>query len=306
MAAMQDAMATQRRVIVWLRATRPFSLPASVVPVLVGTALATDLAFDPALFVLALLGSILIQVGTNLANEYFDYVQGLDSETSLGPVGVILQGLLSPGAVLTATLGAFAMGAAMGLAIVWVVGWPILAIGVASLLAAYFYAAKPLALGYRGLGEVEVFVFMGPLMVMAAYYVQARQWGWDPLWASLSIGFLVTAILHANHARDIDDDKAKGRITHAILLGRRGASHEYLLLVVSAYLVLAGLVATGAVSPLALLALLSLPKAARLVYLAYTEMRPQALNALVRGTAHLHGQFGLLLALGLALSGWLD
>ncbi|MFQ5880340.1 MAG: 1,4-dihydroxy-2-naphthoate octaprenyltransferase [Dehalococcoidia bacterium] len=299
-------MAAQRRVLVWLRATRPFSLAASVVPVLVGTALAADLAFDPALFALALLGAIVIQIGTNLANEYFDYMQGLDSDTSLGPVGVILQGLLSPRAVLAATLGAFAIGAGMGLAIVWVVGWPILVIGVASLLAAYFYAAKPLALGYRGLGEVEVFVFMGPLMVVAAYYVQGRQWDWAPLWVSLSIGFLVTAILHANHTRDIDDDRGKGRVTHAILLGRRRASHEFLLLVSAGYLALVGVAAVGLVSPLALLAVLSLPKAAGLVRLVYIEMNPRALNALVRGTAQLHGQFGLLLALGLALVGWLD
>lgn len=301
---MGEVTARPQRALVWLRATRPFSLTASLVPVLVGTALAAAVAFDPALFVLALLGSLFIQIGTNLANEYLDYVQGLDSETSLGPVGVILRGLLSPGSVLLGGLAAFAAGAAMGLAIAWAVGWPIVAIGVASLLAAYFYAARPLALGYRGLGELEVFVFMGPLMVVAAYYVQVQRWEWAPLWVSLSVGFLVTAILHANHTRDIDDDRAKGRLTHAILLGRRWASHEYLLLVGGAYLALAAAVATGVAPPSALLALLSLPKAARLVRLVYTEMTPRALNPLVRGTAELHGHFGLLLALGLALEAW--
>ncbi len=297
-------MVTQERVKVWLRATRPFTLTASVVPVLVGTAAAASTSFDFAVFLLAIFGSIFIQIGTNFVNEYFDYVQGLDDEASLGPAGVILRGLLSPPAVLIGSIVTFGAGAACGLVIAWIVGWPVLAIGIASLLSAYFYAAKPLALGYRGLGEVQVFAFMGVLMVLASHYIQTEEWAWEALWLSLPVGCLVTAILHANHTRDLDQDKARGRITHAIVLGRQGASHEYLLLAGGAYLALSVVVATGVASPLTLLAFLTAPKAGGLVSLVYGEMRPQYLNALVRGTAELHGQFGLLLALGLALAAW--
>ena len=165
----------------WLTALRPISFTASIIPVLVGTAIAAEDEFHPLLFVLALLGSIAIHAGTNLVNDYFDHVKGTDNEESLGQSGVIQRGLLSARAVLAGGIVAFAVGAAIGLVITAQVGWPVLALGVASVLAGYFYTASPFSLAYRGLGEVVVFVFMGPVIVVGAYYVQTEAWGWEPI-----------------------------------------------------------------------------------------------------------------------------
>jgi 1,4-dihydroxy-2-naphthoate octaprenyltransferase len=291
---------------IWWRASRPFTLTASIVPVLAGSLLAAERrdVFDPILFTYAMLGSVLIQIATNLANEYYDYVQGLDTPSSLGPAGIIVRGLVSPPTVLIACVLTFAAASILGLAITWVVGWPILAVGIASVLAGYFYTARPLALGYRALGEIEVFVFMGVLMVMASYYVQAREWSWDALLLSLPIGFIVTAILQANNLRDIDDDRSKGRVTHATLLGRRLATYEYLALLVATYASLVAAVAASAVPAAALVALVSVIWAVRLGKLALSTPDVRQLGPLVRGTAALHARFGLLVSLGLLLSLW--
>src|SRR5438045_389270 len=167
----------------WWIALRPFSYPASIVPVLVGSAVAADERFRPLLFVLALAGSVLIQAGTNLATDFFDFVDGVQPGATLG--GVIQRGLISARAVHTAAFAAFAGGAICGIAIVFYTGWPVLAIGVASVLAGYFYTAKPIAYGRKGLGEVMVFIFMGILAVMAAAYVQTARFSWEGFAASL-------------------------------------------------------------------------------------------------------------------------
>jgi 1,4-dihydroxy-2-naphthoate octaprenyltransferase len=175
------------------------------------------------LFLAALFGSIAIQAGTNLANEYFDYTQGVDKADSVGPAGVILEGKLKPDEVLRAAMLAFAVGAILGMYIVIImlrVGFVIFAVGLVSVLAAWFYTAKPLSLGYRGLGEPEVFIFMGPIIVIASYYVQARSFAWAPLLVSVPVGFLVTAILHVNNMRDVIQDKERGRITWVVLAYR--------------------------------------------------------------------------------------
>ena len=157
----------------WWVAIRPFSYPASIVPVLVGTAVAADERFRPGLFVLALLGSVLIQAGTNLATDFFDFAHGVQPKATLG--GVIRRGLISAAAVHRAAFAAFGAGAVCGLVIVAFTGWPILAVGLASVLAGYFYTASPVSYGRRGLGEVFVFIFMGLVMVMASYYVQVER-----------------------------------------------------------------------------------------------------------------------------------
>src|SRR5437773_1337091 len=138
---------------IWLAALRPISFTASVIPVLVGTAIAATDEFHPWLFVLALAGSVAIHAGTNLVNDYFDHVKGTDNEESLGQSGVIQRGLLSPGAVLTGGIVAFLVGGAIGLVITAYAGWPVLALGVASVAAGYFYTASPFSLAYRGLGR---------------------------------------------------------------------------------------------------------------------------------------------------------
>lgn len=285
----------------WFLATRPFSFTASVVPVLVGSLLGFREAVRPLHLVLALFGAVAIHAGTNLVNDYYDHVKGADGPHSLGPSGVIQRGLLAPRAVLTAGLVCFAAGSAAGLLLVALTGPALLWLGVASVLAGFLYTAGPLALAYIGLGEVTVFVFMGPIIVLGAYYVQTERWAWTPVLVSLPVAFLVTAILHANNMRDIEDDRRTGKRTVATLIGRRWSCYEYYALVGGAYLALVGLVLTGTLPWTTLIALATVPLAVRAVRLAATATHPRRLNAVLANTARLHMRFGLLLSLGLAV-----
>lgn len=296
---------------VWYHALRPFSYPASIVPVLVGSVVAwNDGHTNLDLFLLALFGSVAIQAGTNLSNEYFDYVQGVDKPDSLGPAGVILEGKLRPSQVLSAAILAFAIGAIIGLYVVAQVGWVILFLGLASVLAAWFYTAKPFSLGYRGLGELEVFIFMGPVMVIASYYVQARSFAWTPLLVSLPVGVLVMGILHANNLRDVVQDKERGRITLVVLAcqlwgmerGRYYSSLAFFAMLTGAYVILTGLVAVH-VSPVpALLSFLTIPQVYWLIRFVASGVEGKPLSRAVRGTAYLHMSFGATLTLGYLLS----
>ncbi len=296
---------------VWYVALRPFTYPASIVPVLVGSAVAwyrghTDLV----LFLLTLFGSVAVQAGTNLANEYFDYVQGVDRADSLGPAGVILGGKLRPRQVLCAAIVAFGCGTIAGVYIAAQVGWIILVLGVTSVLAAWFYTAKPLSLGYRGLGELEVFVFMGPVTVLASYYVQARSLAWSPLLLSLPVALLVTAILHANNLRDIVQDNERHRITWAVLAcrswgmerGRIFSRFVYCAMLAGAYMILTGLVATHAAPLPTLLTFLTIPQAYWLIRFVASGVEGKALSRAVRGTARLQMSFGVTLTVGYLLA----
>ena len=299
---------TRREILkVWYHALRPFSYPASIVPVLVGTVIAWhDGYVNSTLFLLALIGSVAIQAGTNLSNEYFDYVQGVDKPDSLGPAGVILQGELKPEQVLRAAILSFAVGVVLGLYIVWQVGVVVLLLGLASLLAAWFYTAKPLTLGYRGLGEPEVFIFMGPIMVTASYYVQARSFTWTPLLVSFPVGFLVMAILHANNLRDIEQDKERRRLTWAVLAcntfgmkrGENMSRWIFYAMLGGAYLSLIILAAESIVPLPALLAFLTIPQAYSLIRFVASGVKGKPLSRAVRGTAFLHMTFGVTLTLG--------
>ena len=291
---------------VWYNAIRPFSYPASIVPVIVGTAVAWQTGkIDWLLFFLVLIGSVAIHMGTNLANEYLDYVQGIDKADSLGPAGVIIKGELQPKQILWASGLAFAVGSAIGFYLVLTVGWFILLIGVASVLAAWFYTAKPLALGYSGLGEPEVFFFMGPIMVIGSYYVQVKSLAWTPLLVSLPIGLLVMAILHVNNLRDVVQDDQRNRLTWVVLayrkLGsRRGKTFSiglYCMMIVGAYLIIFILAGFGVVPIVALLTILTAPQGYRLVKFVSTGIEGKPLSRAVRGTARFHMLFGATLTL---------
>jgi 1,4-dihydroxy-2-naphthoate octaprenyltransferase len=213
---------------------------------------------------------------------------------------------------LVAAVLAFTTGAILGLYIVIEVGVAILLLGLLSVLFAWFYTAKPISLGYRGLGEPEVFIFMGPVMVAAAYYVQARTFAWAPLLVSLPVGFLVTAILHANNLRDIEQDMERGRLTWAVLAcrfwgferGRRIACWGYYLMLLSPYLILIFLSAITIVPWFVLLTLGTVPQALLLMRFVSSGVRGKPLSRAVRGTSLLHLTFGITLAIGYLL-GWL-
>ncbi len=284
----------------WVLAARPKTLPAAAIPVLVGTAVAFSqgaLAMGPALA--ALLGAALIQIGTNFANDYFDAKSGADNEDRLGPTRAVQAGLLSPGAVKVATFLTFALSALIGVYLIAVGGWPILIIGVASILSGLAYTGGPFPLGYHGLGDLFVFVFFGLIAVTATHYVQALYWSPEALIAALPIGLLSTAILVVNNYRDLDTDKAAGKNTLAVRMGRPATRYYYVNLIAGAYAVPVVQVVTGG-SLWVLLPLLTLPLAV-LTAREIWRREGTALNPLLARTAGLLAIFGLLYALGFAL-----
>lgn len=285
----------------WLLASRPRTLPAALVPVVVGSALALqDGRFRPLPALAALLAALLIQVGTNFANDLFDWEKGADSATRLGPTRVTSAGLLSPAAVRGGMLVAFGLAALVGLYLIAIGGWPILLIGVASILSGIAYTGGPFPLGYNGLGDLFVFLFFGFVAVMGSYYVQALAVTPLSLLVSLPVGALATAILVVNNVRDAETDRLAGKRTLAVLLGRDAARAEYLLLLALAYGTPLLLWRPLGLSPWVLLPLVTLPLAARL---ARTLLRSEGaiLNSVLAGTARLLALYGGLFALGIVL-----
>jgi 1,4-dihydroxy-2-naphthoate octaprenyltransferase len=287
----------------WFWATRPFTLPASVVPVLVGTALAfRDGQFDSLRFVLTLVASMLVQIGTNLVDEYTDHLKVGSQGKLLAPYKVIALGLLSPQAVRTGAILSFGVATGIGLYLVVVTSWSLLFFCAASLIVAYSYSAGPMPLGNVGLGQPLVFVFMGLLMVMATYYVQTATLTIQALLVALPVACLVTGILVVNDLRDIDEDRQAGKITPVSRFGRGFGLGTFLLLVSGAYVsVLLWVVTNPALFPL-LVVLLALPKAVATTRLIRDGDTRATLNQALRGSAQLHWQFGVLIALGLVIS----
>lgn len=287
---------------VWWHAARPFSLTASATPVLVGSAAVfRDPRFRPGLFFATLTASMAIQAATNMVNEYYDYVRSVDRPDSLGPSGVILRGLLSPRTVLIGGLTLFTVGGLLGVSLVIAAGWPILAVGVLSVLAGYAYTGGPLPLGYIGLGDLTVFAFMGPVIVLGAYYVQAHTISWTVVWASVPVATLVTAILVVNNLRDIDEDRHAGKRTLATFLGPGPTRMEYLGLVIGAYLSAGIGILLRSLPVTTALVSLTIPQAVRLCREVWAHTDAVLLTRDLRGTARLHQRTGLLLALGLLL-----
>lgn len=287
----------------WLRAVRVPSFTASVVPILVASALALYArTFDPLLGLVMLLAAVACHAGSNLANDYHDHRTGVDTVASLGPGRVIPRGVLEPAQVRRGMIVAFALATALGLIVVASAGWPILALALASLAAAYFYTGGPKPLGYVALGEVTVFLFMGPVMVCGAYYVYAGTISAAAALASLAIGCLVAAILHANNVRDVVPDRAAGKVTLANLFGRRGATIEFVLLLAGAYLAALALPLVNRGLLPALVVLVTIPRAVLLARALAHATSGRALNAVLRRTAGLHLAFGALLTIGVLVS----
>src|SRR5208282_55551 len=281
---------------IWIQAIRAPSLSAAAIPVLLGVAIAArDGFFAPGRMVLALIGAMAIQAGTNLINDYYDFTSGADSSESLGPSMVIQRGLLAPDQVWRGGIVAFAIGAALGLVLVYLCGWPILAIGIPSVAAGYFYTARPIALAYVALGELTVFLFMGPAIIVGTYYVMALHFTWQAVLASIPLGFLVAGILHANNIRDIESDRVHGKHTLATVLGRTGANYELAALDVLAYATTLVAMIAGAIPWTGLIAFLSVPRAVSQLQIVMRETAPKKLNLALMRSVQLHMEFGLLM-----------
>ena len=286
----------------WLLATRPATLTVGVIPVLIGTAVAHTMhamRVMPALA--ALLGAVFIQIGTNLANDVFDYEKGADTAERLGPLRVTQAGLIAPHNVRLGMYLSFALATVMGIYLTWVAGPYIVLIGALSIASGIAYTGGPYPLGYNGLGDLFVFVFFGLVAVCGTVFVEAGRLSVLAIWASLPVGAIATAVLVVNNLRDVDTDRAAGKRTLAVRMGRSASITEYHLLLATAYAVPVTVwLSDGGWGWL--LPCLSAPEAIRLG-LRLPRAQGREHNPILGWTARLLGVHGLLLGLGLALAG---
>ena len=290
---------TQSRIRIWTLAARPKTLWAAVVPVVVGTAMAVDAGGFHALSAFfALLGALLIQVGTNYINDYYDFLKGADTVSRKGPVRALQSGLVSAETTRRAAALVFALAVVDGLYLVLRGGWPVLLIGLLSIAAGVLYTAGRYSLAYLGLADVFVVLFFGPVAVGGTYYVQTL--GINPvvLFAALGPGLLSAAILLVNNVRDIDEDRRANKKTLVVRLGRKTGVALYALCAGVAALVPVILyVATGE-HPWAIAALVILPLAVPVVRALATSKDPAALNPMLGATSRLLLIYGLLFSIG--------
>lgn len=284
---------------VWILAARPATLPAAVAPVVVASAAALGLGrFSFPVFLAALVGAMLIQIGTNFANDLFDFKKGADTEERLGPVRATQAGLLSEQQVARGAWVTFGLAFLIGLYLVAVGGWPVLAVGVAGIVAGILYTGGPWPLGYHGLGDVFVFLFFGLAAVATTFYLHTGYVDGLAWWMAVAMGALTTAILVVNNLRDIPTDRRAGKRTLAVRLGPRLTRVQYALLVILAYLVPLLLWRQGHLSGLWWLPWLSLPLAVGQMWTVFTQ-EGRALNRALKGTGQMLLAYALLMAIAL-------
>ena len=280
-------------------AARPRTLPAAVAPVLVGTSLAIHYGtFHPLAFIAALLGAMLIQVGTNLSNDYSDARRGADTDERIGPVRVTAGGLVPPRQVLIATYLTFGAAVLCGVYLIAVAGWALLAVGAASILAGILYTGGPRPYGYDGLGEVFVFLFFGIVAVSGSYFVQRKGLPWEAFALAVPVGLMIAAILVVNNARDIDTDRRAGKRTLAVRLGRERTRILFAVMVAAAFVTSWVPWFAGALSPWLLLTAAAAPLALGVVRTVRTHVDGPSLNQALARTAKLALLFCLLLCAG--------
>lgn len=283
---------------IWILAARPKTLPAAVAPVLIGTAMAfANFGFHLPSALAAMCGALLIQIGTNFANDWLDYVKGTDTAERLGPMRVTQAGLVSPAAMKRATMIAFALALLLGCYLVYRGGWPIVAIGLCSILFGLLYTGGPYPLGYNGLGDIFVLIFFGPVAVGGTYYVQTLSISTPVLLAGLAPGLISVAILAVNNLRDLDNDRAAGKKTLAVRFGRRFTLHEYNWTLFAACTVPFILSFFYGGRPLAMLATLTVIPAL-LAMRKVARVTGRDLNDCLAGTGRLLMIYSLLFSLG--------
>jgi len=286
---------------VWLAALRPRTLVASLVPVAVGSALASaEGALRPMVGLVCVLAALALQIATNLANDVFDYLHEIDGAARLGPVRVTQAGWLTPAEMLTATALALGVAALAGSYLVWIGGLPILLIGLASMLGALAYSAGPFPLASHGLGEIAAFGFFGVIAVTGTHYLHGGAFSAAALAVSIPVAALVALIMAVNNLRDIESDRAAGKRTLAVRIGDPAARALCGSLVALAFVWALGLGLLGR-APGVLLAWLALPLALALVRDVRRARAGAEFNRALAGAARLHAVYGGLLALGLAL-----
>lgn len=296
---MVASLRQNRRLAAWYQAARPRVFTATYVPMGLAAVIALENGvFHLGRFLLALLGALLLQTGANLVNEYYDYRRGADTHKEAGQGMIIKKQILSPEHVRLGAIVTVVGGSLIGLYLLSQSGLLLLWIGLGGVFVVVTYTAGPFPLAYHGLGEMAVAIFMGPAMVVGAYYVMDTNVSLDLVWRSLPIAFMVAAILHANNIRDMEADRAANKRTLAVIFGRRIANLEYIFLVGGTYVALVALVLAGLLPWPTLLALLTLPEALRLIHIYRISSDVPLMHQAQGRTAKLHGQIGLLMVLG--------
>ncbi|GGJ13554.1 1,4-dihydroxy-2-naphthoate octaprenyltransferase [Alicyclobacillus cellulosilyticus] len=296
---------THRIGVAW-RLVRPFTLSASVAPVLVGTGMAIPVhPFRGDLFVCFLLASLLIQAATNMLNEYFDYKRGLDSEAMVGIAGTIVRDGVEPRTVLRSAWLSMAVAIALGVYICAETSWWIALVGLACMAVAYLYSGGPKPLSSTPFGELAAAVSMGPVIVLLAYFIQTRHLDAPVVWVSVPVGLFIGAILLGNNIRDMELDRAGGRRTVPIVLGRARATALFAAVFCVAYAMLVTLVACAAITPFALAVLLTAPTAWYVAKRFFEHKEPSKLHPAVKGTATLLFRVSAILFVAQVLPVWI-
>lgn len=283
----------------WVVGARLRTLPAAAGPVLAGGGLAwKDGGFAAAPFLAALGAALLIQIGTNFANDYSDFARGADTADRLGTPRVTQAGLLPAAAVRLGAAVSFALAVAIGIYLVIVGGWPVVWIGAGAIVLAVCYTGGPWPYGYHGLGDLAVFILFGPVAVAGTYYVQLSRWAPEALLAGVGAGALATAILVVNNLRDMATDAAAGKRTLAVRIGPSATRVQYSLLVAVAIALPPVGVVAGWWPPGTMLASGAVLFAAAPLRVVWTYEDPRTLNAALAATARTTGAYGLLFAAG--------
>lgn len=284
---------------IWLDATRPKTLPAAAAPVIMGSAMAFhDKLFHLSSALAALAGALLIQIGTNFANDYFDFKKGADTDERLGPTRATQAGLISPHIMKRAFILTFVLAFFVGLFLIYRGGWPILLIGLASILFGVLYTGGPAPLGYNGLADIFVLIFFGPVAVGGTYFVQTLDINHVVLLSGLAPGLISTAILTANNLRDINTDAKAGKRTLAVRFGVGFAQKEYFFSIAIACMLPILLVYLTNANYFSTLALLAMIPAVPGIKLVFSNTRGAALNKVLADTGKVLFFYAILFSLG--------
>lgn len=285
----------------WILASRPKTLLAAVVPVMVGSALAISMEkFFISYSLVALLCSILIQIGTNFTNDLYDFLKGADTQKRKGPRRVLASGMITVKEMKIAVILVFGLTFILGLYLVFSVGILILWIGIFSILAGIIYTAGPFPLAYNGLGDLFVFIFFGIIGTMGTFYLHTQQISLLSLIVSIPVGALITNILIVNNYRDIDEDREASKITLAVLVGKAFTRWEYNILIALSYITTIILYNYFNYSLWIFLPLSTIPVAFILIKML-SELKGTELNKTLELTAKFAGLFGLLFSIGLVI-----
>lgn len=291
----------KNRITVWLLASRPKTLPAALAPVFVGTAVAINAnKLNIIAALIALICSVLIQIGTNFVNDLYDYIKGVDDENRVGPTRALAAGWISKTQMKRAIYFTFGSTFLLGLYLVYIAGWIVLLIGVLSIISGYAYTAGPYPLAYNGLGDIFVFIFFGIVATVGTFYVQAIEFSNFALIASIPVGLLITNILVVNNYRDAEEDKKKNKNTLSVKFGKSFSLFQYFISILISFLVPPVLYFSYYVTPFVLLPLLTLPLAIKL-QIDMLKLSGMELNKTLELTAKLSVLYSLLFSIGIIL-----